>query len=565
LDAAVAVARPEQAPAPPRALTRALLGAAIFALACAVYLPIRGHDWLNYDDDIYVTGNAEVQRGLSWQGLRWAFASQQGANWFPLTRLSWMLDRELHGSESGGFLLTNLLLHALTSAIFFFALAKLAGELGRSAFAAAVFAVHPLHVESVAWVSARKDVLSGFFFMLALLAYGYAARRRRAWAAQAAVFLSLALGLLAKPMLVTLPFLLVLLDGWPLGRLTGQRGGLDRGLILRALREKLPLFALAAVSCAVTLRAQAAGGAVVSLERVAFSERVANALVAYPIYLRKFFWPADLAVFYPHAAGQIPLWQPLLAAALLLGLTLLALRAGLRRGYLAVGWLWFLGMLVPTIGLVQVGSQALADRYMYLPLAGLALALVWGAAELAGARTRGRGRALALAGMLVIAALSAATRGQLRHWRDSQSLFSHALEVTEQNHIAHAFLGAAHAERGETAETIRHYREAVRIRPDFRTAANNLAWLLATTRDASLRDPALAVSLAESAAAPPAPANAAVLDTLAAAYAAAGRYGEAARVAEQALLQAEAAGPAALAAQIRERLALYRAGRPYRE
>jgi tetratricopeptide (TPR) repeat protein len=291
---------------------------------------------------------------------------------------------------------------------------------------------------------------------------------------------------------------------------------------------------------------------------------VANALVAYPVYLRKFFWPADLAVFYPHTAGQLPLWQPLLAAALLLGLTLLALRAGVRRGYLGVGWLWVLGMPVPTIGLVQVGSQALADRYMYLPLAGLALALTWGAADLVG--TRGpRGAALAAAGVLVIGLLAGATRTQLQYWRDSFSLFSHALEVTERNHIAHAFLGAAYAERGQTAETIRHYREAVRIRPEFRTAANNLAWLLATARDPSLRDPVLAVSLAESAAAPPAPANPAVLDTLAAAYAAAGRYGEAARVAEQALLQAEAAGPAALAAQIRERLALYRAGRPYQE
>ncbi len=546
------------------ALWKALLGTSIFALACAVYLPIRGHEWLNYDDDIYVTGNAEIQRGMNWQGVRWAFASRQGANWFPLTRLSWMLDVELHGRDAGGFLLTNLLLHALASALLFLALSKLTGELPRSAFTAALFAVHPLHVESVAWVSARKDVLSGLFFMLALLAYPSAARGREAWGARAALFACLALGLLAKPMLVTVPFLLLLLDGWPLGRLTGPAGGFDGRRLLRAVREKLPLFFLAAVSCLMTLRAQSTGGAMVSLERVAVSDRVANALVAYLVYLRKFLWPSDLAVFYPHSGAQLPLWKPLLAAALLLGATLLALRAGLRRGYLAVGWLWFLGMLVPTLGLVQVGSQAFADRYMYLPLAGLALALAWGVEGAVGSRGR-RGALLAGAALLVVALLAGVTRAQLRHWRDSLSLFSHALEVTDENHIAHAFLGAAYAERGQVAETIGHYREAVRIRPDFRTAANNLAWLVATARDPSLRDPELAVSLAERAVALSAAPDPSVLDTLAAAYAAAGRYGDAARVAEQALREVEVAGPAGFAAQIRARLTLYRAGRPYQE
>jgi tetratricopeptide (TPR) repeat protein len=407
-------------------------------------------------------------------------------------------------------------------------------------------------------------VLSGLFFMLALLAYPAAARSRDAWGARAAVFVSLALGLLAKPMLVTLPFVLLLLDAWPLGRLSRPRGGFDGRRLARAVREKLPLFGLAAVSCLITLRAQAAGGTVVSLERVALSDRVANALVAYLVYLRKFAWPSDLAVFYPHSGAQLALWKPVLAGALLLVFTGLALRAGLRRGYLVVGWLWFLGMLVPTLGLVQVGSQALADRYMYLPLAGLALALAWGVAGAVG--TRGyRGAVLAGAALLVVAGLSGATRAQLRHWRDSASLFAHALEVTEENHIAHAFLGAAYAERGQLAQTISHYREALRIRPDFMTVANNLAWLVATARDPSLRDPELAVSLAERAAALSAAPDPSVLDTLAAAYAAAGRYGEAARVAEQALEAAGPAAPAGFADQVRSRLALYRAGRPYRE
>jgi tetratricopeptide (TPR) repeat protein len=543
---------------------RVALAALIFALACAIYLPVRQHEWLNYDDDLYVTRNAEIQRGIGWEGVRWAFTTQQGANWFPLTRLSWMLDRELHANDPGGFLLTNLLLHALASALLFVALSQLTGELPRSAFAAAVFAVHPLHVESVAWVSARKDVLSGLFFMLSLLAFACAARRPNAWRWRVALLASLALGLLAKPMLVTLPCVLLLLDGWPLGRLTGPTGRLDAGRTWRAVREKLPLFGLAAASCLVTLRAQSGGGAVASLERVSLADRVANALVAYLVYLRKFAWPIDLAVFYPHPGSQLPLWKPLLAAALLLGATLLALRAWPRRGYLAVGWLWFLGMLVPTIGLVQVGSQALADRYMYLPLAGLAIALAWGAADAVGTRG-GRGAALAGAALLGVVLLAVGTRAQLRHWHDSVSLFSHALEVTDENHIAHAFLGAAYAERGRTAETIEHYREAVRIRPDFRTAANNLAWLLATARDPALRDPALAVSLAERAAALTAAPDPSVADTLAAAYAAAGRYDEAARVAEQALRQVEARGPPAFAEQIRARLALYRAGRSYQE
>jgi tetratricopeptide (TPR) repeat protein len=533
-------------------------------LACAVYLPILGHEWLNYDDDIYVTRSAELQQGIGWEGLRWAFTTEQGANWFPLTRLSWMLDLALHGLDAGGFLLSNLLLHALASALLFLALSKLTDELPRSAFAAAVFAVHPLHVESVAWVSARKDVLSGLFFMLALLAFASSAVRGSTLRARAALFASLALGLLAKPMLVTLPCVLLLLDAWPLGRLAGPDGGIDPRRSLRAAREKLPLFALAAASCLVTLSAQAGGGAMVSLDRVSLPDRAANALVAYLVYLRKFAWPSDLAVFYPHPGGGLPLWKPLLAAALLLSATVLALRAWPRRGYLAVGWLWFLGMLVPTLGLVQVGSQALADRYMYLPLAGLAIALAWGAADAVGTRGR-RGAALAGAALLVVGLLAGATRAQLRHWHDSVSLFSRALAVTEENHVAHAFLGAALAERGNLPETIRHYREAIRIRPGFLTAANNLAWVLATAQDPALRDPALAVSLAERAAALSSSPDPSILDTLAAAYAAAGRFGEAARIAQRALVQVEASGPPAFAEQIRARLALYRAGQPYQE
>ena len=563
LDAAVA-----RALGPAR--SRAALAALVFALASAVYLPIRGHEWLNYDDDSYVSRNPELQHGMGWEGIRWAFTTQQGANWFPLTRLSWLLDLELHGLDAGGFLLTNLLLHALASALFFLALARLTGNLSCSAFAAAVFAVHPLHVESVAWIAARKDVLSGVFCMLALLAFANAAKAQKARGAKLALFASLALGLLAKPTLVTLPCVLLLLDAWPLGRLARGEKNPDARRLAHALIEKLPLFALAAASCLVTWRAQAAAGVVASFDRLALADRVANALVAYAVYLRQFAWPSRLAVFYPHAGSGLPIWKPLLAAALLLGLTLLALRSWPRRGYLTVGWLWFLGMLVPTIGLVQVGSQAHADRYMYLPLAGLAIALAWGAPGLLGRRDPlgGHGRrrvALAGAGVLVVASLAVATRLQLRHWHDSVALFEHALEVTENNHIAHVQLGAAYAERGRLDETVRHYREAVRVRPDFEKALNNLAWLLATARDPALRDPTDAVRLAERAVALSGASDPAVLDTLAAAYAAAGRFDDAVQVGQRALQAAETRGTPALAEPLRARLALYRERRAYQE
>jgi tetratricopeptide (TPR) repeat protein len=286
--------------------------------------------------------------------------------------------------------------------------------------------------------------------------------------------------------------------------------------------------------------------------------------VAYVVYLRRFFWPGDLAVFYPHPAGGLPAWQVGGAALLLLAASLLAFRAWPRRGHLAVGWLWFLGMLVPMIGLVQVGSQALADRYMYLPLAGLAIALAWTARD-AARRRPGRRTALSVAALLAVGALGAATRWELRHWRDSVALFEHALEVTRDNHVAHAHLGAAYAEQGRIADTIRHYREAVRLRPYYDVALNNLAWLLATARDPSLREPELAVTLAERAVELQKIPDANVLDTLAAAYAAAGRFGDAVRTGERALVWTEVEGQLALAEQIRKRLGLYREGRAWSE
>jgi tetratricopeptide (TPR) repeat protein len=563
LDAAVAVSRPD-----PRADLRLqwLLGGVVFALAVAVFLPIRNHEWLNYDDNVYVTQSDPVRAGWTRESAVWAFSSFDGANWFPLTRLSWMLDAELHGLDAGSFLVTNLLLHALASLALFAALARLTGNAWRSAFVAALFAVHPLHVESVAWVSARKDPLSGLFFALSLLVYAREREHGPSLATRVTLFTCAALGLMAKPIVVTLPFVLLLLDAWPLGRLQSDAASHRWDLVkLRAaVVEKLPLFALVGAFSAVTFLAQSSEGSVASLDQVSPAGRLGNALVSYVAYLGKAFWPARLAVFYPHAGADLPVGEVALAAALLLAVSLGVWRGRRSRPYLAMGWLWYLGTLVPVIGLVQVGSQAMADRYMYLPLIGLGIAVAWGASD-ACSRLPGRWAVLPVAACAAIAALGVTASLQLRHWRDSASLFRHVLEVTENNHVGHSYLGAALLERGQTGDAIFHYEEALRLRPDSLTVANNLAWLLATGHDASHRDARAAVEFAERAAQLTERRDPAVLDTLAAAYAASGRFSDATRTLRRAIEIGRSIGDAELVAELEQRLALYRARRPYIE
>jgi tetratricopeptide (TPR) repeat protein len=540
---------------------RARLAIALFALSAALYLPTLGHGWLNYDDDVYITDNPEQLLGLTPKGVAWAFSSFHGANWFPLTRLSWALDLELFGPSAAGFHATNALLHACCTVLLFLALSRLTGSAGRSAFVAAVFAVHPLHVESVAWAAARKDPLSGLFFMAALWIHARRGREAPDLRTRLALAACLALGLMAKPTVATLPLVLLLLDAWPLGRLRRPPDGVG---LRRAVAEKLPLFALVIAFAAVAFAAQRAGGAVAPIEHLPLGARIANALVAGVAYVGKAVWPTGLAVFYPHRGEAIALWQPLGAALLLAGATVLALAGARRRPAVAVGWLWYGVTLLPAIGLIQVGSQAMADRYMYLPLIGLTLAATWGVCDLVGSAPRAR-RVLRAAGIAALALLSVATLFQLRHWRDSEALFRHALEVTLDNSVAHAHLGAALLERGKVDETLRHYRLAVEIEPSFLRAANNLAWLLATLPDAQQRDPELALALARRAARQTGHADAAVLDTLAAAHAAQGRFEDAVRAAEESLALAESGGDALLARDVAARLALYRAGRPYRE
>jgi len=542
------------------------VGVLIFALAAGVFLPIRHHEWLNYDDNVYVTDSAPVRDGWNRESIRWAFSSFDGANWFPLTRLSWMLDAEFHGLVAGRFLMTNLLLHALASALLAAALARMTGRLGPSAFTAAVFAVHPLHVESVAWVSARKDPLSAVFFMLALLLYAERREPRPSRLRDTAIFGCAALGLMSKPTVVTLPFVLLLLDVWPKGRLgDGSAPAAERlRAVARLALEKLPLFALSAVFSVVTFLAQRSGGTVAPLDALPVSLRIANALVSYASYLGKAFWPTRLAIFYPHAEASVPTGMAAAAAILLLAVTLVAWHERGRRPYLAVGWLWFLGTLFPVIGLVQVGSQAMADRYMYLPLVGLGIAVAWGAND-ALARVRGRGPILAIAGCSAVAALAATTTAELRHWRDSEALFRHALAVTEENHVAHSYLGTALLAQGRTGEAIRHYQISLRIRPDQLALCNNLAWLLATSDEAVHRDPQVAVELAERATRLTAANDPAVLDTLAAAYASAGRFDDAVRIARRAAELSRRRGSDALASEIESRLGRYRSRRSYVE
>ncbi|MBW2359712.1 MAG: hypothetical protein JRG84_02305 [Deltaproteobacteria bacterium] len=538
---------------------------ALCALVAALYWPARQHEWLNYDDDVYVTALPEITLGISREGVAWAFSTFQGSNWFPLTRLSWMLDYELAGLDAKRFHTTNLLLHALAAAVLFLALSRLTGARWRSAFAAAVFGLHPLAVEPVAWAAGRKDPLAGLFFALALWAYAAQDGRLRGPLRVAPVFLLLLLGLLSKQTLVTFPFVLLLLDVWPLGRLRRAESW-DRGELRRALLEKLPLFALVAAFSVVTLVAQSSTGIVADLERLPLAQRLGNAAVALVTYLGNSVAPVGLAVFYPHPGDSLSALRVALALLTLAGLGTGAWRCRQRAPALTVGALWFAGMLVPVLGIVQVGDQALADRYMYLPLVGLAIAATWGVPELLlrGRPELLRRNVLAVAGLCVLAALAWTTSRQLAHWRTSETLMQHALDVTGENYVAYSHLGEARLAQGDAAGAAAHWRDAARVEPRYATVANNLAWLLATHPDATLRDGDEAVRLAERAAALSGD-TATTLDTLAAAYAEAGRGDAAIATAERALSSARAAGQEQLAAQIETRLARYRSGRAWRE
>ncbi len=455
------------------------------ALSLFAFWPVLGNGFVELDDPDYVTDNARIQQGLTPSGLLWAWTTVHAANWHPLTWMSHMLDWELHGPDPLGHHLTSLLLHIASAVVLFLALERATGSPARSAVVAALFAVHPLHVESVAWVAERKDVLSTFFWMLATWAYVRFVEAPGT-ARYLLVVAAFAVGLTAKPMLVTLPFTLLLLDLWPLSRWK-RRAGNDSGgpIPWSLLREKAPLFALSIASSAATILAQQSGSAVATLDAFPLATRLGNAALSYATYLWKALWPSDLSFFY--LPSELDPWQIGLSALVLAAVTVAALRARLRRPYLIVGWLWFVGTLVPVIGLVQVGSQAMANRYTYVPLVGLFLMAAWGVPDLVDALQKRRVSAtgpgsgprwLALPVMALLLLLAIDTRAETRYWRDSASLYERALQVNPDNHMAHFGLGLMLSREGKVDEAIAQYRITLRLRPDDARTHTNLALLL---------------------------------------------------------------------------------------
>jgi Tfp pilus assembly protein PilF len=442
---------------------------ALIAVNLIVYAPLGHHGFVSFDDGDYVSENPMVAGGLTWHGVSWALTTGYASNWHPLTWLSHMLDVELYGLNTGPHHLTNELLHIANTLLLFGLLYRMTAALGRSAFVAGLFAVHPLHVESVAWIAERKDVLSTLFGILTLWAY-VAYGRRPGLRRYLTVALLFALGLMAKPMLVTLPFVMLLLDFWPLGRLSPAPNG--RWAIGALVWEKLPLLALAAASSIVTFVVQQRGGAVMGLETIPLNLRVANALVSYVAYIGKMLWPARLAAFYPYV-GSLPGWRVAGASLGLIAVSVAVLWMGMRRPYLPVGWFWYLGTLVPVIGLVQVGSQPLADRYTYLPLIGLFIMVSWGVPELLIRWPLAR-IALPAAAVVVISGCAFTARAQVRNWESSTALWTHALEVTKGNYLAYNNLGNVLAKQGKFDDAAAQYTEALRIKPDYAFAHNNL-------------------------------------------------------------------------------------------
>ena len=539
-----------------------------------------------------------------------------------------MLDCQLYGLRAGWHHFTNVLLHAVAVVLLFIALQRMTGTLWRSAFVAAVFAIHPLHVESVAWIAERKDVLSAVFFMLTMLAYLHYTRAPSI-GRYLTVALVVALGLMSKPMLVTLPFVLLLLDYWPLARIDGQRSNNGRQL-LQLVLEKIPLLALCAVSSIVTFLAQR--GAIGWTEQLPMSARINNTLVTYIVYIRQMFWPARLAVFYLHPENRLPVFEITLAVIVLIGITAAAVILRRKAPYFITGWLWYLGMLVPVIGLVQVGWQGHADRYTYLPQIGLYIAVTWAVTDFTRS-WRFQRMALGAAALVAVGALTWRAWLQTSYWRDSETLFTHALAVTGNNDVAlnnlgiiflergqlddaisklqaaidlrsengpaHDNLAKALLKKGQVAEAMVHYRkfleiepenvearntlgtaliqqghvkeaidqwqDALALQPDNGNAASNLAWVFATCPEASTRDGARAVELGEKALRISGGKIPMIHRVLAAAYAESGRFADAIETAQRGAELATTQGNPGLAAELESNIALYQSGRPLRD
>ena len=607
-----------------RLKSRCLIVFVCIALAGLIWLVLGQtlwHDFINYDDPRYVYENTTITGGLTIKGIAWAFTHVHSLNWHPLTTISHMLDCQLYGLKPGWHHFTNVLLHALAAILLFLALQQMTGALWRSAFVAAVFAIHPLRIESVAWIAERKDVLSGVFFMLTMLAYVYYVRVPQVRRYLVVVFL-FACGLMSKPMLVTVPFVLLLLDYWPLARIKDQ--------FWKRVLEKNPLIMLSAVSSIITFLVQK--GAVGQTDELPILERINNAVVSYVLYIRQMLWPTDLAVFYPHPENRLPLWEIVLCLVLLVCATAVVIALRKRRPYLITGWLWYLGMLVPVIGLVQVGWQGHADRYTYLPQIGLYIAMTWGVADLT-ALYRHQRVTLGTAALVVIAALSFSARIQTSYWRNSETLFRHALAVTTNNDVAennlgivflrqgkvdeaisllqaavdlrpdnspahenlakallqngrvsdalvhyrkllelqpdnievHNIVGTVFVQQGRVREGVEEWQKVLAIQPDNGNAMSNLAWVFATSPDQSLRDGPRAVVLAEQALRVSGGRIPILFRTLAAAYAENGRFSEATQTAQKGVELANSQGNSGLATELQGNIALYQDRQPLRD
>lgn len=456
----------------------------IFAVIIA-YGQVRNFDFVDFDDGLYITENIHVQKGLTIEGLIWAFTSFHAANWHPMTWFSHMLDCELYGLNPMGHHWTNIQLHMANTLLLFLILQMMTGAIWRSAFVAGLFALHPLHVESVAWVAERKDVLSTFFWLLTMLAYlRYV--KKPVLIRYFMVLLFFVLGLMSKPMLVTLPFVLLLLDLWPLGRFRFEHNRLSQSSgktcfdfkgASRLIVEKIPFFILVVISCSLTFFAQKGGGALVPLASLSLKTRIANALISYVSYVFKAIWPGNLAVYYPYPADTFPVWQICGAALLIVSVFCGAICLLRQYRYVAVGLFWYFGTLIPVIGLVQVSDQAMADRYTYIPLTGLFIIVAWGVSDLL-VKWHYQKIFLGVSAVIILSALTVCTFFQASHWRNTITLFKNAVKVTENNYKALNNLGAALIDKGKPDEALLYFAEALRINPQKTDARNNLANVL---------------------------------------------------------------------------------------
>jgi hypothetical protein len=469
----------------------ALICFSLIVITLTVYMQVRNYPFLGFDDDEYVTDNSHVKSGISGDNIIWAFTSFDASNWHPVTWLSHMADVQFFGLNPRGHHLTNVFIHTVSSILLLLFLHRFTGSIWKSSFVAALFALHPLHVESVAWVAERKDVLSALFWLVTLIFYSeYAARLKPKLYILSLFFFIL--GLMSKPMLVTMPFVMLLMDVWPLDRYAheehehGQRQIFARALAL--VKEKIPFFACSIMSAVVTICAQNSSGAMKSFDELPFGPRIENALIAYVKYIGKTLWPHDLAVLYPISL-PFPLWQVIGSLSVLLIISCATIWAGRGYPYLVAGWFWFLITLVPVIGFIQVGGQSMADRYTYIPAIGLFIMAAWGIPDLARGLRHREGILALLAGAVIIAA-SALTWRQLGYWQDNISLFRHTLSVTADNSFINYNLGAALAEKGDLDAAIQEYQDAVRISPDFKEAHTNLGIALANkgSLDAAIKE-----------------------------------------------------------------------------